>query len=99
MTDWIGNSPDVAKMHYLQTHDEYFKRAAKPLASSSASEEFGTGRGQKGAAGSRMASQTNISVPAEVPAIAGDSDTLLVHAGLCETQLAPPRGVEPLLPG
>ena len=24
----LGNSPDVAKRHYLQTHEEHFKRAA-----------------------------------------------------------------------
>jgi hypothetical protein len=27
VTDWIGNNPDVAKMHYLQTREERFRRA------------------------------------------------------------------------
>ena len=27
VTGWLGNSPDVARKHYLQTHEEHFQRA------------------------------------------------------------------------
>ena len=27
VSDWVGNSPDVARKHYLQTHDEHFTKA------------------------------------------------------------------------
>jgi hypothetical protein len=29
---WLGNSPDVAREHYLQTTDEHWKRARLPTA-------------------------------------------------------------------
>lgn len=27
VTDWIGNSPEIAMKHYLQTTEEHFARA------------------------------------------------------------------------
>lgn len=33
--DWLGNSEDIAREHYLQTTDEHFRRALEPATSSS----------------------------------------------------------------
>ena len=32
--DWLGNTPDIARKHYLQTTDEHFQRALEPAPSS-----------------------------------------------------------------
>jgi len=29
VTEWLGNSPDIARKHYLQTHEEHFQRAVE----------------------------------------------------------------------
>jgi len=29
VTGWLGNSPDIARKHYLQTHEEHFRRAVE----------------------------------------------------------------------
>jgi len=29
VTSWLGNSPDIARKHYLQTHEEHFQRAVE----------------------------------------------------------------------
>ena len=29
VTGWLGNSPDIARKHYLQTHEEHFQRAVE----------------------------------------------------------------------
>ena len=91
VTDWIGNSPDVAKRHYLQTHEEHFKRAA--------GDGRGTGGGLNSAAERCAELQTKSPSASELTDYEEDSDSALVGAGTCKTQLAPPRGLEPLLPG
>ena len=35
VTAWLGNTPDIARKHYLQTTDEHFQRALEPVASGS----------------------------------------------------------------
>ena len=34
---WLGNTPDIARKHYLQITDEHFQRALEPAASNSPS--------------------------------------------------------------
>ena len=29
VTGWLGNSPDIARKHYLQIHEEHFRRAVE----------------------------------------------------------------------
>ncbi len=29
VTGWLGNCPDIARKHYLQTHEEHFQRAVE----------------------------------------------------------------------
>lgn len=41
---WLGNSPEVARKHYLQVTDEHFARAAGRSAANSAEEAAGNGR-------------------------------------------------------
>ena len=35
VTGWLGNTPDIARKHYLQTTDEHYQRALEPAASAS----------------------------------------------------------------
>jgi hypothetical protein len=39
VTDWIGNSPDIADRHYLKTTDHHFEKAVRGL---TAGESFST---------------------------------------------------------
>jgi integrase len=98
VTDWIGNSIDVANMHYLQTHEGYFKRAAKG-SGAELGDVRGTDGGQNAAADRRTASQTKTKDVSQTLVFAGDNDGMRDGAENCNFELAPPRGIEPLLPG
>jgi hypothetical protein len=95
VTDWIGNSPDVAKMHYLQTHEQHFGRAA--------GKSCGTGGGQNLQARSSTAfvdaTCNQGGVGAQPLDAAGDSDGELVGAGACEISLGTPKGSRTPLSG
>ena len=98
VTDWIGNSPDVANKHYLQTHDEYFRRAAG-LPAPVSGDARGTDGGRNGTASLSKEKQLSERKPPKALVNAEASGLVLVGAEACGTHMAPPRGVEPLLPG
>ena len=81
----------MAKRHYLQTHEEYFKRATGDVR--------GTEGGLNSAAECCTDSQAHRPTTSELTDYEEDSDSALVGAGTCKTDLAPPRGIEPLFPG
>ena len=93
VTEWLGNSPDIANKHYLQTHEEHFKTAI---------EIGGLNRGQTAAVTGQMSRRESQEENQ------GDDTTLLnamiyeskkKGANLYDPHLIVPRGFEPLLPG
>ncbi len=58
VTSWLGNSPDVAHKHYLQTHEEHFRQAT---------ENSGQNRGQKFAGDSCKGWKEEESGPEKTP--------------------------------
>ncbi|MBN2455827.1 MAG: site-specific integrase [Sedimentisphaerales bacterium] len=92
VTDWIGNSPDIAMKHYLQTTEEHFARAVK----------VAQNQAQQVSESARNALQEEESeiTKGNISSIA--YETLQKLAKLFwgkELQMIPPRGLEPLLPG
>jgi len=81
VTDWIGSSPDVAKMHYLQTHEEHFRRAT--------GNNRGTARGLNLHAPSGIAPQGTLGAMSEAVDNTIDSDPNGRLAEVCESELAP----------
>jgi len=95
---WIGNSEPIAMQHYLQLTDEHFERAVrgddvtpvKKVAHNAAQkvhERAGTGR--------KSENKDN----SEVVMDSVHYKKVPVGSGTFKTQKAPPRGLEPLLPG
>ena len=85
VTDWIGNSPDIAERHYLKTTDDHFQRAISP------SEERAQNVTQQAAVSDGFDPQTQ-------NASSSDVESLLALASSCENCTdvhIPPRGVEP----
>lgn len=85
VTDWIGNSPDIADRHYLKTTEEHFQKAVDGAA------EWAQNTTQQAAASAENDSQTQNDSPSE-------DESLLALAGSCEQVYectVPPRGVEP----
>ena len=90
VTGWLGNSPDIARKHYLQTHEEHFRRAI---------EKGGLIRGLNTAASPRTEPQTENGGVDFTPVFATACDNMREDAKQDNSQLIPPRGLEPLLPG
>ena len=90
VTEWLGNSPDIAKKHYLQTHEEHFQRAV---------EKGGLIRGQNTAASPCTEPQAENSGVDSTHCFATAYDNMREDANQNNLHLIPPRGVEPLLPG
>lgn len=94
---WLGNSPDIARKHYLQTTEEHFRRAV----------EWESGKsGLKSGLNTAAPDECRRTQPQrENQAV----DITVVCAGSCGTvrngsqsfnfERIPPRGLEPLLPG
>lgn len=91
VTDWIGNSPDVAKMHYLQTHEEHFRRAA--------GQNRGTDGGLNPSAAGRTERQCREGKLRINRRNARDFGSTKPLATPCGNNLVPPRGLEPLSHG
>ncbi len=93
VTEWLGNSPDVARKHYLQTHEEHFKRAVGA---------GGLNMGLTTAARSRIESPNENSENPESQLIACGATSCDATPHSTNSDIfypVPPRGVEPLLPG
>lgn len=90
VTEWLGNSPDVAAKHYLQTHEEHFKRAV---------ENSGLNSGLNTAASPCTDKQSGKDMPELTPCFAGTYTNLQEDAEQDNACLIPPRGLEPLLLG
>ena len=94
VTEWLGNSPDVARKHYLQTHEGHFQRAVEKRWPDS-----GTESGLNTAALPCTEPQEQNNGVDLTACFAGACDNMQHNAiqdNLCPV---PPRGVEPLSPG
>jgi integrase len=94
VTDWIGNSPDIAERHYLKTTEEHFRKAV-------------AGDGQSVPVQcvqntTQQAAETARNEPQTQNASSSEDEALLELASSCEhctfVQI-PPRGVEPRFSG
>ncbi len=93
VTDWIGNSPDIADRHYLKTTDEHFRKAIAGIPSFGPTEpvHYAQNTTQQAAETGRNGSQTQ-------NASSSEDEALLELACSCEhctSVQIPPRGVEP----
>jgi integrase len=97
VTEWLGNSPEIARKHYLQVTEEHYRMGA---------EKGGLNRGQTEAetqGKSRKDSQEEKTQPVQnwlknidLRAISSPYELMQV---LVSKGFIPPRGLEPLLPG
>ena len=94
VTDWIGNSPDVAKMHYLSVLETHFLRASED-----AGQKKRTYTGQTMASSGCQASTPENDEPSEVLDVEGVDIECQCEPISGKNPMAPPRGVEPLFPG
>ncbi len=93
VTEWLGNSPDIARKHYLQTHEEHFQRAV---------EKGGLNRGLNTAVSPCTEPQEENEKNNEIdisPCFTTACDNMQEDANQNNLHLIPPRGLEPLLPG
>jgi len=90
VTDWIGNSPDIADRHYLKTTEQHFLKAVEPIACTPAV-HYAQNTTQQAAETGRIDPQTQ-------NAPSSEDEALLELACSCEHCTfvqVPPRGVEP----
>ncbi len=90
VTDWIGNSPDIAERHYLKTTDEHFRKA---IEGQNVLDEVSATQNptQQIPAGNEVGQKTQ-------KASSSEDEALLALAISCEQdaiEKIPPRGVEP----
>ncbi len=90
VTGWLGNSPDIARKHYLQTHEEHFQRAT---------EKGGLNRGLNTAVSPCTEPQVENSGVDITPCFAAACDNTQEDTIQDNLHPIPPRGLEPLLPG
>ncbi len=86
VTEWLGNSPDIARKHYLQTHEEHFQRTVEK-------------GGLNTAVSPCTEPQIENSGVDLTPCFATPYDDMQGDAIQGNLYLIPPRGLEPLLPG
>ena len=90
VTGWLGNSPEIARKHYLQTHEEHFQRAVEKRWPDS-----GTDGGLNPAATTCNHSQSgNSGIDLNLD-FAGGYESLREHAILDKVCLTPRVGLEP----
>jgi len=94
VTEWLGNSPDVARKHYLQTHEGHFQRAVEKRWPNS-----GTESGLNTAAEPCIDSQEQNKGTDLTPCFATACNNMRGNTIPDKSCLIPPRGVEPLSPG
>jgi integrase len=89
VTDWIGNSPDIAERHYLKTMEEQF-----PMAISD-TEKCAQNPAQQAAVGAENSPQTQ-----NASSLEDEATVALAITRECGTDIKiPPRGVEPRFSG
>jgi len=91
VTAWLGNSPDVAKRHYLQVTDEHFRRATAPA--DQPDHKALQNALQYGAESGRTDSQS-IRRDSEKPRSCGHKRRHATQCHLIGTGQLPPRGLE-----
>ncbi len=90
VTEWLGNSPDIARKHYLQTHEEHFQRAV----------EKGDLKGGLNTAVSPRTELQDENCRVDLtPCFATACDNMREDAIQDNFHLIPPRGLEPLSHG
>ena len=94
VTEWLGNSPDVARKHYLQTHEGHFQRAVEKRWP-----ESGTESGLNTAVSPCTEQQDQNRETDLTPCLATACDNMQENTNQDNLYLIPPRGLEPLLPG
>lgn len=94
VTEWLGNSPDIAKKHYLQTHEEHFRRAVE-----SDTEKGGLNGGLNTAESDSTEPHEENDDTELTPCYAMTCDDIQDDTLQDKNGLLPPRGLEPLLPG
>ncbi|MHC4114375.1 MAG: tyrosine-type recombinase/integrase [Planctomycetota bacterium] len=94
VTEWLGNSPDVARKHYLQTHEEHFQRAVEKRWP-----ESGTESGLNTAASPCIELQAEDSGFDLTPCFATACDNMQDDTIQDNLYPVPPRGLEPLSHG
>ena len=85
VTEWLGNSPDIARKHYLQTREEHFQRAV---------EKGGLNRGQNTTVSPCTGPQAENSGVDFTPCFATAYDNMREDANQDNLHLIPPRGLE-----
>ena len=93
-TEWLCNNPDVARKHYLQTHEGHFQRAVEKRWPNS-----GTESGLNTAAEPCIDSQEQNKGTDLTPCFATACNNMQGNTIPVKFCLIPPRGLEPLLPG
>jgi len=94
VTEWIGNSPDVARKHYLQTHEGHFKRAVEKRWPNS-----GTDSGLNTTAEPCTDTQEQNKETDLTPCFATACDNMQEETNQDNLYPIPPRGLEPLSHG
>ena len=94
VTEWLGNSPDIARKHYLQTHEEHFQRAVEKRWPNS-----GTDGGLNTAVHPCTEPQAENSGVDITPCFATACDNMREDTKQDILYPIPPRGLEPLSPG
>ena len=95
---WLGNSPETAKKHYLSVEDSDFEMAAAGRSALSW-DVYGTDLGQTMAVSGSQASTRENEDSLEMVEVEGVDSECQPEAICDKSQLAPPRGIEPLFPG
>jgi len=83
VTGWLGNSPDIARKHYLQTHEEHFQRAVEK-------------GGLNAAISPHTEPQADNGGVDFTPALATAYDNMREDTNQDNLYIIPPRGLEPL---
>ena len=90
VTGWLGNSPDIARKHYLQTHEEHFRRAVEVDG-----ESGGTRGGLNATVSPCMESQSEKQIDELTPFHTMVCNVNTSHAIQDETYPTPRVGLEP----
>jgi len=94
VTEWLGNSPDIARKHYLQTHEEHFQRAVEVDR-----DKPGTSGGLNTTVSPCTGPQAEDRGVGFTTCFATAYDNMQEDTNQDNLCLIPPRGLEPLLPG
>ena len=91
VTEWLGNSPDVARKHYLQTHEGHFQRAVEKRWPNSGTESSLNAAAEPCTDTQEQNKETDLT-----PCLATACDNMREDTNQDNLYLIPPRGLEPL---